>query len=243
MSLSVEKLSQRTHILSPLLSIALVVTPVLADNAAAQQPAQTAPPAAAAQAPAAPLAPATVEGLKVTPLAGKDEVNDIERKLMAPLVVQITDQNDRPVEGAEVIFRFPLQGPSATFPGGRTSQTTRTNSQGQAAAMNWMANSQTGHFDVHVTASYANLVGQTTFTMSNATKVTRTSATTVGTVTEKEKKNWFSPAWVKIAVIAGGAGAIIGIVLATRGGSHSTPAPTPPTVTISPGTPSVGGPH
>jgi len=240
----VKKLNQRTHILSPLLSIALVLTPVLADPAAAQQQPGTPAAPPAAQAPAAPLAPATVEGLKVTPLAGRDEVNDIERKVMAPLVVQVTDQNDRPVEGAEVVFRFPLQGPSATFAGGRTSQTTRTNGQGQAAAMNWMANTQTGHFEVHVSASYANLVGQVTFTMANATKVVvHPGATTVGAAPEKEKKSWFSPAWVKVAIIAGGAAAVAGIVLATHGGSGSSPAPTPPTVTISPGTPSVGGPH
>src|ERR1700680_1812652 len=85
-----------------------------------------------------------VQNLKVIVLAGKDEMNDLERHVMAPLVVEVLDQNDRPVEGAEVVFRFPINGPGATFPGGRTSQTTRTNGQGQAAAMNWVANNQVG---------------------------------------------------------------------------------------------------
>jgi hypothetical protein len=247
--------------LPPLLSTLLAVMPVLADDSASSQAAQqppvaapaTQPPATPATQPpvAAPVQPATpappnqppaglpvIEGLKVIPLAGKNEVNDIERKVMAPLVVQIVDQNDRPVESAEVVFRFPLQGPSAAFPGGKTSLTVRTNSQGQAAAMNWMANTEVGRFEVHVNASYGNQVGEVTFSMSNATKVVRSNASVTGA---QEKRSWFAPTWVKIAVIGGAVAVVAGVVLATRGGS--SPAPKTSTVTISPGSPSIGGPH
>ena len=75
-----------------------------------------------------------VRSLKLTALAGDHAMNDLERSLMAALVIQVLDQNDRPVEGAEVVFRFPLNGPGAVFRGGNTSQTVRTNGQGQAAA-------------------------------------------------------------------------------------------------------------
>ncbi|HLG99541.1 MAG TPA: hypothetical protein VKX49_24755 [Bryobacteraceae bacterium] len=229
--------------LPPLLSILLVVMPVLADDAlpqAAQQQQESsaAPQSAQPQAPLQPAPLPTVEGLKVIPLAGKDESNDVARKVMAPLVVEILDQNDRPVEGAEVVFRFPLQGPGAAFPGGRTSQTVRSNGQGEAAATGWMANSQEGRFDVHVSASYGNQIGQTTVSMVNATKVARTTSTVLGPGSEKHG-NWLSPTWVKVAVAAGGAALVVGILLATRGGSKSSQ----PTITISPGTPSVGGPH
>ena len=61
------------------------------------------------------------QSLKILVLAGNGEMNDLERRVMAPLVVQVVDQNERPVEGAEVVFRFPLNGPSATFPGGKSS--------------------------------------------------------------------------------------------------------------------------
>src|SRR2546421_662207 len=60
-----------------------------------------------------PMAPLpTVQNLKLIALAGKDEMNDLERHVMAPLVVEVLDQNDRPVEGADVVFRFPLKGPT-----------------------------------------------------------------------------------------------------------------------------------
>ncbi len=231
------------------LAFLMVVMPVLADP---QNPAAAPQPPASPQAPAAPVqpspaqpAPAQVpaiaplpveQSLKVVPLAGKDEMNDLERKIMAPLVVQVLDQNDRPVEGAEVVFRFPVSGPGAVFPGGKAAQTARTNGQGQVAALNWMANGQVGRFEVHVSASYGNQIGDTTFSMANVLRVVQKHG-------KSEKKGgWFSPTWVKVAVIGGAAALVVGIVLATRGGGgHSTSGN--PTVTVTPGSPTVGGPQ
>ncbi len=163
-------------------------------------------------------------------------MNDLERGLMTPLVVQALDQNDRPVEGAEVVFRFPLNGASATFRGGNSSQTVRTNGQGQAAAMNWTANNQVGAFEVHVTAAYGNQLGETTVSMTNVTRIVGD-----GKAGRKQAK-WYSSKWVKIALVAGGALTVVGIVLATRGGGGSSSTSTS-TITIIPGSPSVGGPH
>ncbi len=187
-------------------------------------------------APATPMAPLPmVRSLKVTALAGNKAMNDLERGLMSPLVVQVLDQNDRPVEGAEVVFRFPLNGPGATFRRGNTSQTVHTNGQGQAAAMNWTANNQVGTFEVHVTAAYGNQLGETTVSMSNVTRIVDEGKGA------KKGAKWYSSKWVKIALIAGGAATVVGIVLATRGGSSSPAAV--PTITITPGSPTVGGPH
>jgi hypothetical protein len=222
------------------LAILLAVGPVLAGEQT-PAPQQAAPsPQGAPQtnqpAPATPIAPLPMmRSLKVTTLAGNKAMNDLERGLMAPLVVQVLDQNDRPMEGAEVVFRFPLNGPGATFRGGNTSQTVHTNGQGQAAAMNWTANNQVGTFEVHVTAAYGNQLGETTVSMSNVTRIVDE-----GKGARKGAK-WYSPKWVKIALIAGGAATVVGIVLATRGGSKSTT--TVPTITITPGSPTVGGPH
>jgi hypothetical protein len=177
-----------------------------------------------------------VQNLRVIPLAGKDEMNDLERHVMAPLVVEVLDQNDRPVEGAAVVFRFPLNGPSATFANQKTSQTSRTNAQGEAAATGWAANGEVGSFQVHATATYGNQMGETTFSMSNVTRI-------VESVKKKSKHQpWWSTRKFKIAVIAGGAALVAGIVLAKETGGGSGKATTIPTVTISPGSPSVGGP-
>ena len=97
--------------------------------------------------------------------------------------------------------------------------------------MNWRANNQTGIFQVHVTATYANQQGEATFSMTNATRVVQEGS-------RARRVSWWSHWWVKAAVIGGGAALVAGIFLATRGGASKGS-----TITISPGTPSVGGPH
>jgi hypothetical protein len=222
------------------LAVLLAVTQIQAAEQAAappQAPAAT-PPAAPNPAAAPPQAQAPVEqSLKIIVLAGNGEQNDLERRVMAPLVVQVEDQNDRAMEGADVVFRFPITGPGATFAGGKSSVTVRTNSTGQAAAVNWMANGQVGAFDVHVNASYGNQVGETTVSMMNVPRVVED---TKKNTTAGKAKSWWSHRWVKIAVIGGAAAAVgIGVFLATRGGSKSSGS----TVTITPGSPGVGAPH
>ena len=224
--------------LARILIVLLPIVPVLAEQQSpdsAQSPAS--PPSSPSPQPGQ-LAPAlpVVQGLKIVPLAGKGEMNDLERHVMAPLVIEVLDQNDRPVEGAEVVFRFPINGPGAVFPGGKTSQTTRTNGQGQAAAMNWIANNQVGTFDVHVTATYGNQLGETTVSMSNVNKIVEEGKKT------QKNASWWSPRWVKLAIVGGTVALAAGVFLATRG-SGSTSTTTQPTITISAGAPTVGGPH
>lgn len=188
------------------------------------------PPGLFAQTPAAqPPQPATIQDLKVVPLAGSEAMNDLERKVMAPLVVQVLDQNDQPIEGADVTFRFPLAGPSASFPENNNAQTFRTNADGQAAAIGWMANNQVGTFKVQVTATRGNEQGTAMISMTNVTRITDAERT--------GRKRWYSTTWGKIAIAAGAAGIAAAIVLATRS-SNSTRV-----ITATPGAPTIGGPQ
>jgi hypothetical protein len=196
----------------------------------AGNPAPSPSPTPAQPSPAQPLP--VQQSLKILVLAGNGEMNDLERRVMAPLVVQVLDQNERPVEGAEVVFRFPLNGPSAAFPGGKNSLTVRSNGTGQAPALNWMATGGVGTFQVHVNASYGNQIGETTFPMSNVTRVTEQDKRV------KHESLW-SHRWFKVAVIGGAALAIgLGVYFGTRGGSKSGS-----TVTITPLPPTVGAPQ
>jgi hypothetical protein len=153
-------------------------------------------------------------------------MNDMGRGIMAPLVVQVLDRNSRPVEGAYVTFRFPEKGPSATFPDRQNAVTARTNADGQAAATGWKANGQVGNFEVRVTATRGNETGEATVTMTNVAKV-------VGEV-RAARKRWWSSRWIKIGAVAG---AVTAVVLLTRGDSDES------TITISPGSPTIGGPQ
>lgn len=184
------------------------------------------PPAITAQEPTA-----TVQNLKIIALAGNGEVNDLERKVMAPLVVQVLDQNARPVDGAEVIFRFPVKGPSATFANQKSSQTFRTDADGQASANGWMANNEVGNFTIQVTATRGNEMGTISVAMSNATRVSSDVKT--------KHKSWWSSRTGKIVLISAAAVAVtVTVVLLTRGSSKSTT-----TVTAAPGSPTIGGPQ
>lgn len=208
---------QTWHWLPQVLSVLLALPP----NVGAQQTGETAKPMA-------PLP--VVQSLKVMALAGDGEMNDLERKIMAPLVVDVLDQNGRPVEGAAVVFRFPLNGPSASFSNGEKARTVRTNADGQAAAVDWIANGEVGKFQIRVNASRGNELGEVVISMSNVNRITEDKKSK-----GKHKSAW-SSRWVKIGIAAGAAGAVAGIVLATRGGST-------PTVSASPGIPTIGGPR
>jgi hypothetical protein len=169
-----------------------------------------------------------VESLKVLPLAGNHAMNDLERRIMSPLVVQVLDQNARPVEGAQVVF--PLNGPGAEFANKQPAQTARTNADGQASAVGWTAR-ELGTFQVHVTVSRGNELGETIISMTNVARVVEGA---------KEKhKTWWSHKWAKVAVIAGAAGVVVAVVLLTRGSSGTSGT----TVTATPGSPTIGGPQ
>jgi hypothetical protein len=219
------------------LAVLLVVAQVQAADQAAV-PAQA--PQDAPASPQPPVQPAAVaplpveQSLKIRILAGNNEANDLERRIMAPLVVQVVDQNERAVEGAQVVFRFPINGAGATFNGGKPSITVATNGTGQAAAVNWMANGQPGTFQVHVNASYGNQVGETTISMTNATRITEANKQT-----QTKGKSLWSHTWFKAALVGGAVAIGVGIYFATRGGGKGSGS----TVTITPGSPGVGAPH
>ena len=220
-------LSRRTHQwLCPVVAaILLVPAPALAQQE--PQPLQPTTQAPAVQ----PMAQLPVtQSLRIIPLAGNNEQNDLQRGVMAPLVVQVLDGNGRPVEGARVIFRFPASGPSAFYEGMKLSQSTMTNSDGQAAATGWTANKQVGKFNVKVNASRGNETGEATITMINSTTVEPGAKAGA-------KKGILSSKWAKIGIIAAIGGGILAAVLLTRDGGGSSS----PTVTATPGTPTIGG--
>ena len=211
---------------------ALLIAP---GTAAAQQPEQAKPAPETKPPKTEPMgALPIVENLKIFVLAGEGEMNDMERRVMAPVVVEVRDQNDRPVESAEVTFRFPPSGPSAYFPGPKLAQTVRTNVQGQAAATGWTANGQPGPLRISATALYGNQMGKAAISMTNVTRITDEMLKEQ----KKERHWWQSWKWWTV-ILAGAAGAGVGIYYGVR---DSGPAPVAtPTVTISPGGVVIGG--
>lgn len=163
--------------------------------------------------------------LNIVILEGEGAINNVRQRLAREPIVQVQDENNRPVSGALVTFLLPESGPGGTFPGGARSLTVTTDAQGRAVAKGLRTNDAPGKFQIQVTATYAGATATATITQSNIL-----GAAAAG----------ISGKLLAILAIAGGAVAA-GVVAATRGGNGG-PAPSPPIV-ISPGPPSVGPPR
>ena len=110
---------------------------------------------------------------------------------------------------------------------------TVTDNTGRAMARGIRPNGQSGPMLIRVTASFQGLTASSVITQTNAAAATAAAGAGLSTAAK----------WGIILAIAGGAAAG-GIIAATHGGggSSSPSSPTPPAITITPGTPTVGGP-
>jgi hypothetical protein len=185
---------------------------------------QAAPPAAGAQAEGAP-------GLQIVILDGEGAINNIRQRTAREPIVQVQDENHRPVAGAVVVFSLPERGAGGAFANGSTTMTVTTDAQGRAVATGLRPNSVQGNFQIHVSASNQ---GRTATAVINQTN-SLSAAAAAGGISAKT---------LAIILAVGGGAAVGGIVAATRGGrSAPTAAPGPPATTITAGTPTVSAPR
>jgi hypothetical protein len=176
-------------------------------------------PGASAQAPVGKLSLVIVEG--------DGAINNIRQRTAREPVVEVRDDNHRPVAGALILFETPTHGASAEFPAGAHSLSVTTDSQGRAVARGMQPNTVKGQYQIHISASYAGATATAVITQSNAVAGPGTSA---------------SAGSGKIIAIVAIAGAALagGIYWATHtGGGSSTNSAT----TITAGTGTVGAPH
>jgi hypothetical protein len=205
-----------------LVALFLISLLALPPRAMSQQPLPAGENPAAAQVPNPLLLP--VESLRILVLQGQGEVHDIRNRITSTAVIEVRDENGRPVEGADVTFELPAVGPGGLFAQQQTTFSTRTNSQGQAAAT-FQPNLLTGRFNIKVSTMLGNRSGHETIRQSNSTRAAKAT-------TEQGGGGIFKFAWWKVAVVAG-VGVTVGVLLATRGKD---------TITLIPGTPTFSAP-
>ncbi len=184
---------------------------------------------------ALPLGAQTAPGrLNLVVVEGDGAINNIRQRTAREPVVQVEDENHKPVAGAAVVFTLPSNGASGTFANGARTLTVMTDNQGQAAAHGFQPNSVQGKFQIRVTASQNGRTATTVISQSNAAVAGAAGAAVATGISLKV-----------IAIVAAVAGAAVagGVVAATRGGNNTntTTAVTP--VTITPGTGTVGPPR
>ena len=179
-----------------------------------------------------------VPKLNLVIVEGEGAINNIKQRTAREPVVQVEDENHRPVAGAAVMFELPSQGASGTFPGGGHSLTVMTDNQGRAVARGLRPNNVQGQYQIQVTASHNGQSAHSTITQTNALVAAGAAAGAAAGISGK---------LIAVIVVAAAAAAGGAIYATHSGGGSSNTTSTIGTgtalVTISPGSGSVGPPH
>ena len=169
-------------------------------------------------------------GLSINIVEGEGAINNIRQRVNREPIVQVEDQNHKPIAGAVVIFFLPDSGASGTFPDGSHMLMAVTDNQGRAVARGIRPNGQSGPMQIRVTANFQGLTASSVIAQTNIAGAAAASGFAGLSLA------------AKLAIILGIAGgaAAAGAIVATHSGGGSGSSGT--TVVLSPGTPSVGAP-
>jgi hypothetical protein len=95
--------------------------------------------------------------LNLLVVEGEGAINNIRQRTAREPVIEVQDENHRPVAGALVLFALPRNGASGTFSDGATTLRVTTDAQGRAAARGLKPNNTAGQFEIAVSAAYAGM--------------------------------------------------------------------------------------
>ena len=171
--------------------------------------------------------------LKIYVLDGQGATNSIPQRKVTTPVVEVRDENDLPVEGAEVVFQLPEAGPGGTFPDGKHRRTVLTNLQGQANAP-FFISTQEGKFEMTVSARKVSRVGTGKIEQVNSSRPIEDSV--------RIRRPWYKN-WKYLALAGAAATAVTAAITLTGGSSKSASSAPTPTIVITPGSPTFGGPR
>ncbi len=162
--------------------------------------------------------------LNLVVVEGEGAINNVKQRTVRPTIVEVQDENHKPIGGVAVTFLLPDSGPGGVFASGAKTATVVTDSAGRASMPGFQPN-MAGQFQIRVTTSYQGQQASATIGQSNALR----GGPGVG------------GSHAKLIAIIGGvaaAGGIAAAVALTRNGSSAS------TLSISgPGTANVGPPR
>jgi hypothetical protein len=167
--------------------------------------------------------------LQILVIGGEGSINNVKQRTAREPVVEVRDQNNRPVAGALVLFEAPGNGPSGTFIGGSRTLRVTTDAQGRASGQGFQPNNSNGNFNLQVTATVQAVTVATVIHMQNVGGAAAANVAHAGHVK-----------LIAIVVAVGAAAAAGGAYAATHTGNNGT-APPVPAATISAGSGTVGG--
>lgn len=153
--------------------------------------------------------------LFITVIEGEGALNDIRTRAAREPIVEVDDENHKPVAGALVLFSLDKSGSSFANFSGISSVSVQTNAAGRAVATGFQITQRKGTYNIHVQAKYGGLTAEGVIAESNMAVSSSgggAAPSAVGVFSHKKL-------WIVSGVLAG---AVAGIVIATRSSSPNT---------------------
>jgi len=170
-----------------------------------------------------PAQEAAAPKLNIVVIRGDGAINNIKSRTAREMIVEVRDENNKPVAGASVAFLLPDSGPGVVSSNGSRMVTSMTDANGRAAARGLKPNGQSGNYNIQVRANFQQSFGQIVVAQSN---VIAAGAAISG---------------LTAALIVVGAAAAAGTVYAVTRDSNGGPGRA--SVGVSAGTPAAGAPR
>jgi hypothetical protein len=159
--------------------------------------------------------------LRIVILEGEDVSNNIKERTAREPIIQVEDENHKPVAGAAVLFTVSTQSghAGASFLNGAKTFSGQTDANGQIHAQGFHPNGHAGQLHINVTASKGQLTAHTTIAQTNVAAAT--TAATTSTI-----PGFVAAHVVLVSVVAAGVvvGGVVGGVVASQsnGGTSIT---------------------
>jgi hypothetical protein len=105
--------------------------------------------------------------LNIVLISGDTAINNIKSRTARETIVEVRDENNKPIAGAAVVFLLPDSGPGLVSSNGSRMISTVTDAKGRAAARGLKPNGQTGQYNIQVRANFQQSFGQIVVSQSN----------------------------------------------------------------------------
>jgi hypothetical protein len=107
------------------------------------------------------------ESLHIAIAEGQGAINNVKQRTVREIIVQVQDENHKPVPSAVVTLVAPAQGPGGTFAGNQKSLSLLTDNGGRITTSAFHPNGVPGTFKLQVTASSQGRVATGAITQEN----------------------------------------------------------------------------
>ena len=102
--------------------------------------------------------------LNIVVLEGEGSTNDVRQHTAHLIVVEVHDENQKPIPGAAVVFTLPTEGATGEFHSGGKNLTLVTDERGRVSIAGFRMNQVEGKVPIHVSASYRGVSARATIT-------------------------------------------------------------------------------